>query len=318
MRVNLPAAMPARRARILRYLAFASTLVIAPLFFMGGPGWSDGPLFKSAWNLGHILFFALLTLAVQPWKIWTGWRLWGICTLAVLLLGTGIELLQYGTNRQVDWQDVLRNQVGLWAVLAARPLASHTGESRLATWSMRLIVALLLTIQVGATASVAIQQYRVGQLLPALYDFGHSDPSPFWDGVITPVPDKTADTQERGLRISLSTARYSGVSLHNFPSDWRRYDHFIIDLYNPQDHPLQMTLRINDMEHDLGNNDYHDRFNTRLTLAPGANRFELDLNNIRTAPEGRSMNMKAVRRLILFTVGLSEPKTLFLRDIRLE
>lgn len=318
MPLNLPADLPARRARILRYLAFVSTVAIAPLFFMGGPGWSDGPLFKSAWNLGHILFFALLTLTVQPWRVWTGWQLWGICTLVVLLLGTGIELLQYGINRQVDWQDVLRNQVGVWTILAARPFASHIGESRLVAWSLRLIVALLLAIQVGATASVAIQQYRVGQLLPALYDFGHSDPSPFWDGVIKPVPDKTADIHKRGLRISLSTARYSGVSLHNFPGDWHRYDHFVIDLYNPQDHPLQMTIRINDMEHDLGNNDYYDRFNTRLTLAPGANRFELDLNNIRTAPEGRSMDMKAVRRLILFTVGLTEPKTLYLRDIRLK
>ena len=92
MALNLPAYRPARNTQILRYLAFAGMILIAPLFFVGGPGWSDGPLFKSAWNLGHILFFALLTLAIQPWRVWTGWSLWGIGTLAVLMLGTGIEL----------------------------------------------------------------------------------------------------------------------------------------------------------------------------------------------------------------------------------
>ena len=121
MALNLPAYRPARNTQILRYLAFAGMILIAPLFFVGGPGWSDGPLFKSAWNLGHILFFALLTLAIQPWRIWTGWTLWGISTLAVLLLGTGIELLQHGTSRQMDWQDILRNQVGVWTILALRP-----------------------------------------------------------------------------------------------------------------------------------------------------------------------------------------------------
>ena len=79
-----------------------------------------------------------------------------------------------------------------------------------------------------------------------------------------------------------------------------------------------MVLRINDMEHDLGDNNYNDRFNTRLTLAPGPNRFELGLDRIRSAPKGRSMNMQAIRRLILFTVALPEPKTLYLREIRLE
>ena len=318
MALNLPAYRPARNTRILRYLAFAGMILIAPLFFVGGPGWSDGPLFKSAWNLGHILFFALLTLATQPWRIWTGWPLWGLSTIAILLLGTGIELLQHGTSRQMDWQDILRNQVGLWTILAVRPRASLARKSRPVVWPLRLIVAALLTAEIGATARVAIQQYHVSQLLPALYDFRQPDPSPFWDGVIAPVTDHATNAHRRALRISLSTARYSGVSLHNLPEDWRGYDRLVINVYNPQDHPLPMILRINDMEHDLGDNDYNDRFNTRLPLVPGPNQFELDLDRVRTAPKGRSMNMQAIRRLILFTVALPEPKTLYLRDIRLE
>lgn len=316
MGVNLPADRPARKARIWQYLAFAGIVLITPFFFIGGPGWTDGPLYKSAWNLGHILFFALLTLAVQPWRIWTGRTLWGVTTLAVLLVGLGIELLQYGTSRQMDWQDIFRNLLGLWAILAIRPLASHISHSRLTTWSLRIIVGALLVAEAAATAGVAIQQYKVSQLLPALYDFSQPDPSPFWNGAI--VPDDSTDSPQSDLRLSLSTARYSGASLHNFPGDWRGYEQLILSLYNPQDHPLPMTLRINDIKHDQGDNAYSDRFNTRLVLSPGPNNFHLDLDRIRNAPAGRAMDMHEVRRLMLFASGLTEPKTVYLRDIRLE
>ncbi len=212
---NLSAQGPARRARVWRYLAFAGIILIAPFFFIGGPGWTDGPLYKSAWNLGHILFFALLTLAVQPWRIWTGWALWGFTTLAVLLIGVGIELLQYGVSRQMDWQDILRNLLGLWAVLAFQTTAPQSGQSRLTTWCLRIIVAALLISEAGNTARVALQQYRVSQLLPALYDFRQPDPSPFWKGPITPASGNSGNGPGDQLRISLSTNRYSGVSLHN-------------------------------------------------------------------------------------------------------
>lgn len=328
MGVNLPADQPARKARIWQYLAFAGVVLITPFFFIGGPGWTDGPLYKSAWNLGHILFFAVLTLSVQPWRIWTGRTLWGLTTLAVLLVGLGIELLQYGTSRQMDWQDIFRNLLGLWAALAIQPLASHISRSRLTTWFLRIIVGALLIAEAAATAGVAIQQYKVSQLLPALYDFSQPDPSPFWKGPIlrepilrepiAPASGSTKSSPHSELRLSLSTNRYSGVSLYNFPSDWRDYSRLVIVLYNPQDHPLPMSLRINDLEHDLGDNAYTDRFNTRLVLPPGEQSFRLDLDLVRNAPAGRTMDMGTVRRLGLFASRLEEPKTVYLRDIRLE
>jgi hypothetical protein len=316
MGTNLPVDRTARKVRIWQYLAFAGIVLIAPFFFIGGPGWTDGPLYKSAWNLGHILFFALLALAVQPWRFWTGWKLWGLSTLAILLVGLGIELLQYGTSRHMDGHDLFRNLLGLWIMLSIRPGATDSRGPGLGTWSLRITIALLLVAEAGATATVALQQYRVSQLLPALYDFSQPDPSPFWSGTIAPTD--AAGNPQSDLKISLSTAPYSGASLHNFPGDWRGYGQLVISLYNPQDHPLHITLRINDTQHDQGDNDYSDRFNTRLTLSPGLNTFHLDLDRIRNAPAHRTMNMRGIRRLKLFTTDLTEPETVYLRDIRLQ
>ncbi|MBL3555138.1 MULTISPECIES: succinyl-CoA synthetase subunit beta [Marinobacter] len=315
MGINLALDLPARKARIWQYLALAGIVLIAPFFFIGGPGWTDGPLYKSAWNLGHILFFALLTLAIQPWRFWTGWKLWGLATLAVLLVGLGIELLQYGTSRQMDGQDLFRNLLGLWIILLISPGVTEPSRSGLGTWSLRIAIAALLVAETGATAAVALQQYRVSQLLPELYDFSQSDPSPFWSGAIA-----AADVAgpQNGLRLSLSTAHYSGATLHNFPSDWQGYGQLVMSLDNPQDQPVHITLRINDIQHDQGDNDYSDRFNTRLTLSPGPNTFQLDLDRIKNAPATRAMNMREVRRLKLFTTGLPSPKTVYLRDLRLK
>ncbi len=79
-----------------------------------------------------------------------------------------------------------------------------------------------------------------------------------------------------------------------------------------------MTLRINDLAHDLGENAYNDRFNTNLVLPPGEHSFRLDLDTVREAPSGRSMDMQNIRRLGLFVSRLPEPGTVYLRDIRLE
>ncbi|HKK57784.1 MAG TPA: hypothetical protein VJ956_16110, partial [Marinobacter sp.] len=83
-----------RQRRLLFWLALAGVLCLFPLFFVGGPGWSDGPLYQAVWNLGHPIFFALLTLTVRPWRFVSGWRLWALASTVVIVLGLGIEFVQ--------------------------------------------------------------------------------------------------------------------------------------------------------------------------------------------------------------------------------
>ena len=88
-------------------------------------------------------------------------------------------------------------------------------------------------------------------------------------------------------------------------------------LFNPGQEPLTLTLRINDLAHDRGDNAYGDRFNTRLVLDPGANTFAINLDDVRNAPASRHMDMANVRRLGLFAVRLPAPRTVYLSDLRL-
>lgn len=301
----------------LRMLAFAGVAGVVPLLFIGGPDWASGPFYRSVWNLGHTGLFAVLTYALKPWQWLTGWRLWLATTGLILLLGILIELLQSGTDRQADWQDILRNLLGVWLVLAWRPVFSRKTGAHAHSWLLPAVTAILLLFELGTTGAVAVRQWQVNHQLPLLYDFRNSNPAPFWSG--NPVPsDRHTSNQSQSLKIELGTETYSGISLNNLPADWRGYDQLIVTLFNPVQEQLTLTLRINDVAHDRGDNAYGDRFNTRLVLAPGSNTFTINLEDVRNAPASRVMDLASVRRLGLFAVRLPAPRTVYLSDLRLD
>lgn len=308
-----------RQGRLVFWLALAGLVCLFPFFFVGGPDWSAGPLFRVAWNLGHPLFFAFLTLTVQPWRFVSGWKLWLLGTAAMFLVGAGVELAQSFDNRDVDWRDMFRNLTGFWAVLALRPWVGFRQSYPMRDWLLRAFAVAMLAIDLVSVSHIAVQQVRVSQWLPDLYDFQQDHPERFWRGNVTRRSGEgCGPISESALAIDLTTRRYSGASLDNLPSDWRGNDTLEIVLWNPQNYTIPLTLRINDTAHERGSNIYHDRFNRTFQIAPGTNHIRQDLSHVATAPKDRTMNMDDVRRLMFFTTNLSQPARLCLSKLRLE
>lgn len=310
---------PAKVTRTTLILA-AALLVLLPWFFVGGPDWATGPLYRAVWNLGHVMYFGVLVLALQSMTGVGGWRQWLGISATALLFGALIELVQSTVGRQVDWRDILRNMIGAWLVLAWRQGAGDPDSrvlTRVGIWSARLGVTVLLTFQVVPVATIALQQYRLSQQVGVLYDADDPQAVHYWSGPIERAKVPGSD-DHYGLTIKLDTSRYSGVSLDNLPGDWRGYRSVRFELYSHDPKPLSLTLRINDIAHDRGDNAYDDRFNTRLTVRPGWNEFRIDLTDIKNAPVARTMDMERIRRFGLFATALEQPQTVFLKDLRLE
>lgn len=305
---------PGRRVR-LAYIA--TTVVLLPLFFMGGPDWTSGPLFKAAWNLGHILFFALLMLAVQPQQWFSGWRLWLVVSAVVIVVGVAIEWLQGNVGRQSDWHDIFRNLIGTWLALAWMKRPSANTRKAIVRWLLRLTAVVLLVAELKAVADVAQLQYRISHQLPTLYDFSASEPSLYWRGNVHRTKDH-ASGEDFSLRVNLGTNFYAGAALDNLPGDWREYDALQVAIYNPEATTLEMTLRVNDVVHDRSKSSYSDRYNTRLPLDPGLNRFRIPLSEIRNAPQTRTMDMHEIRRLVIFTTQLKQARQIYLLQLALD
>ena len=81
---------------------------------------------------------------------------------------------------------------------------------------------------------------------------------------------------------------------------------------------LALTLRINDATHDRNEGLFSDRYNGRLEVTPGWNHFRIPLEDIASAPETRRMNLARMIRLLLFTSGVTEPRWIYLDNLRLE
>jgi hypothetical protein len=119
------------------------------------------------------------------------------------------------------------------------------------------------------------------------------------------------------LKLSLTTDKYSGVSLRYFDGNWAAASSLKIRLYNPDTNPLQVVCRIHDLQHSDGYEEYDDRYNRSFLLLPGWNQLEIDLNDVAQSPSGRRMDMTRIRGIGLFVVSLAAPRIIYLDDIRL-
>ncbi len=308
---------PTTRGQRFRSLALIGVVALTPLLFIGRPEWLPGGLNYAAWNLGHVLLFALLTLAINPRRWLSGWSLWLASTGVVLTFGIAVEVAQTELGRDFDWRDVLRNLIGLWFVLAWQPVLTMRVRKSATTAILVSASSLLMLYELNTTGVQAARYFKLEHQLPQVYDFDHSNPAPFWRGPVAPSPEHN-DGHDQSLRIELGTERFSGASLYRLPSDWEAFETLNLRLFNPESEPLTLVLRVNDQEHERGSNAYSDRFNTRLTLPPGSSSHTVAIADIENAPASRTMNLRRMRRLTLFAVQLQEPRTVFLQELRLD
>jgi hypothetical protein len=123
------------------------------------------------------------------------------------------------------------------------------------------------------------------------------------------------------LRITLSTQRYSGIGLKDFPRDWSGYRSVSLRVFNPDQNPLLLHFRIHDQYHssheNIHNNGYSDRFNHSFKLVPGWNTLQVSLAKVVHAPKDRLLDLTRIAGMGVFVGKLAEPRTIYLDDVTL-
>jgi len=98
-----------------RLILICSLILLTVLFFFGGPGYYSPRSFQAAWNIGHIIYFALLALVVlsRPSKNPRGPVIKILIILGLtLVIGVLVELIQADFQRSPDMGDLFRNLIG--------------------------------------------------------------------------------------------------------------------------------------------------------------------------------------------------------------
>lgn len=116
---------------------------------------------------------------------------------------------------------------------------------------------------------------------------------------LQPLPARWARPgDDLSLRIDFAAPVWPGVSHDEPEPDWRGFSALVLDVTNPDQIPLQLTVRVHDAEHDQR---YEDRFNRAFEVMP-ANRvvLRIPMPDILTGPVGRSLDLAHVAGIVVF------------------
>lgn len=114
------------------------------------------------------------------------------------------------------------------------------------------------------------------------------------------------------LLARLPPGHYPGVFLNDMPHDWYGFHQLEISLFNTEKAPLRLTLRINDDQHDHDGGAFSGRFDRRLGVQPGPNRFTIALEEVKKAPMTRKMDTQKITRLGLFATNLGTARSFYI------
>ena len=296
-------------------------LIGFPFFFIGGPGYHAERSFKSAWDLGHVLFFFLATrlfLLVAAKRQKTKQRPFFFLQVFVSALGLGIliELAQKALGgRSVDGWDVYRDLLGC--------AGAYTVSELFPVINRRFVLPAIGIMLLVTTASWPLVRSLVDENIarrqfPVLADFE----TPFEQNRFIPGSrlrrvEKVAAHGRFSLRVQLTTATYSGASLFYFPHDWRGYTTLNFSVYNPDKQELPLHCRIHDVHHRQHGMRFSDRFHQLFALHPGWNRCQVSLADVRTAPRTRLMDMAHIESFAFFVVRQRKGHIIYVDNVYL-
>jgi hypothetical protein len=184
---------------------------------------------------------------------------------------------------------------------------------------VRALVLALVGWAIVPFTKVAIDDLVARQQFPLLSGFETPLELSRWGGVNSRTLDRQHSfSGSTALRVDLNTSRYSGVALKYFPADWSAYRFLHFQLYNPEEKPFPLYLRIHDQEHATFENRYSDRYNTSFVASAGWNEIKIPLALVEQAPRDRKMDLSKVAGMIIFVDKLERSRTIFLDDVALQ
>lgn len=302
-----------------RHWIVIALLLIFPLFFICGPGYFSPRSLKEVWNLGHFFFFALLVLVLDSHWCSTGrsiyFRIFAVF-LTLVCVGLGIELIQLNiAGRFFSWNDVGRDLLG-----GAVALLWKTGRKlpRIQSALIGMVSTFIVLFQFVPLGIVLADEYRSYRDFPLLSGFENGAELNRWsaDRVERSLVTSPRVQGRYSVKISLTTEKYSGLSLRHFPNDWSGWSALAFNVFNPGQ-PIFLHYRIHDYQHQSKMQIYTDRFNGRTALEHGWNEIIIPLTDIIEAPEHREIDVTKICDFGLFVTKQTEQRVLFLDNVRL-
>lgn len=239
-------------------------------------------------------------------------RDYATAALAAIALGGVTELVQIPVGRDASWTDFWHDGLGIAVALGLCAAFDRRFRFRpaLRAACIALCIIALTPIAVPIVRVARAYAYRAS-LWPRLADFS-TDRDSFW----TVGVGARRVFKPGALEIEFVGERYPGVSWFEPQPDWSGYQTLVLEIENPSDQAMELTLRVHDRQHHSG---YTDRFNREFSLASHERRtIRVSLDDIAAAPRGRRMDLTHIAGLAVFRSGPPGPSRMIIYALRLE
>ena len=303
----------------LRYAAVVAMVVTVTLGVPPEPTL----LWNALFDVGHVVVFAAITVilldlverrqaAPNPRAV-VGW------TVAVTLaLAAGTELLQsLEPNHDADVLDLVRDAAGMTLALLLRPAgpSPHIGTVRRLTAAL---IAVAVLAPFLAVAGLSVQRQRAFPVvIPMHGSWWERRLQSFRDAEVVPGGCEASGSAgtEPLVRLLFQPARYPGFYFKEPYPDWRGFQRLVFRAGTDAGQSITLLLRIDDARQD---EQHGDRFIVRLVLTPGDHRLEIPLDTVRSAPQGREMDLARIRGIGVYAHQIRRPQHVCLSEFHLE
>ena len=129
------------------------------------------------------------------------------------------------------------------------------------------------------------------------------------------ISEERATSGRYSLKVMLPPGQYPGINFQRIISNWAGFHYFKMDVFNPTNERINFHIRIDDYK---GGVEYANRFDTNFELRKGFNQISIPVDSIRTNLHHRPLNLKRIKRMIVFLMNNTKRRELYLDNIRLE
>ena len=126
---------------------------------------------------------------------------------------------------------------------------------------------------------------------------------------------ENATSGQHSLRVILPPGQYPGINMEGIGKDWSESNYFKMDIFNPGEAGLKLHIRIDDNKSSW---EYADRFDINFDLKPGLNQLSIPTDSIKTNIHHRPLNLKKIKRMIVFIPNNLQKREIYIDNIRLE
>ncbi len=239
--------------------------------------------------------------------------------LACVVTGAAVEIIQSTmVGRDSSWSDLFLDTIGAAA-------GGAVFLSFYAKRALRIIylagASALLTVSLSSPLLWLYAGYQRDRAFPLIADFENTWLNKFIDTEysasysIVPAPGDWKENSSNVVKVDFDTGPWPGLISRDVSDDWRNYNYFVFEVFNPQQQELQLVLRINDKHH---NNRHADRFNRTYEIKPGHREIKVAIDDITRGPSTRKMDMEHVFGTMVYMLRPPRPYTLYFDNFRLE